>query len=121
MLEIATLVLDLANVTYEIEAVPEIAPIEGNVMVSGDDEADRECEAAVAAQLEGGNQWAWCTVRVSAVLGPFRGTDCLGCCSYKSQDEFTEGGYYEDMQDAALADLRAQIIAAGGVIETRSI
>lgn len=112
----ATLILDLSQVEYTIECLEEDTPVRGNALASGDDDADREAEDEILAALER-NPWAWCCVRVIARLGPFQGDDCLGCCSYKSEDDFLESGdYAPQMKDDALANLKAAIIAAGGTI-----
>lgn len=112
----ATLTLDLADVVYQLDALPEDTDPRGNVMASDDAEADRAAEQAVIDDYNAGNEWAWCCVRVRATLGPFVGDDYLGCCSYKSRAEFLESDYYQDMRDAALTDLRSKITAAGGTI-----
>lgn len=114
----ATIVLfDLADVAYTIECHPEDCAVRGNAMASGDDVFDRAAEDAIIADLEGGNPWAWCCAVVRATLGPFTGRDSLGGCSYASEAAFVaDGDYYPDMKAAALDDLRATIVAAGGVI-----
>ena len=106
--------LSLADVEYEVECLPESMQIEGNAMVSGDDEEDRKCEQWIHDQLESGNDWAWCCIKVTARLGPFEGFDCLGGCSYLSEADFmTEDGYYPGMRDVALADLLEHAKAQG--------
>lgn len=102
--------LTIADVTFTVECLGEDISVRGNAMASGDPEFDREVEAKIIAQLDGGNPWAWCTVRVTAVYKSFRGTDYLGACSYKSEEDFREaGGYFDDMCQAALADLNNEI------------
>ena len=99
-----------SDVTFAIECLPEHTPIEGNAMASGDDEADREAEQWIHRQLDNGNDWAWCTVRVTAEFEGLLGDDYLGCCSYKSEDDFKQpGGYYDDMKACALAELNAKL------------
>lgn len=107
------LIDDLMNLaTFAVECLPEDSAIDGNCMASGDDAFDRKCAAKIRRQLASGNDWAWCTVKVSATLGDLTGTDYLGCCSYASKADFiAPGGYYDDMKTSALDDLRAQLAA----------
>jgi len=95
------------QITFVIEAIPEDALVRGNAMASGDDQIDRDVEDAIFADLERGNQWAWCSVTVTARCGGFQGHDYLGCCSYASQDDFCQpdGYYWDDMRREALRDL----------------
>lgn len=101
------------EVTYTLTCEPEIMEIEGNVLASDDDEADAEAEAFVRAELESGNEWAWCSVKVTASWNGFEGDAYLGGCSYKSEDDFkTPGGYYDDMKQEALYDLYREVRSA---------
>ena len=96
------------EIEFTVEIMPEDLPIEGNCMASGDDEFDRECEQNIQRDLESGNPWAWCIVRVGAShpkLPGIEGTDYLGCCSYASEDDFKAGGYFDDMCESAYQDL----------------
>lgn len=88
-------------VTFTLEIEPEDIPVEGNAMASGDDSADRECEAEILERLDRGDLWAWCYVRVTATWGEFSGSDGLGECSYRSEADFKRGGYWEDMRAEA--------------------
>jgi hypothetical protein len=99
-----------ADVTFTVECEPEDIPVEGNALASGDDEADREAEQWVYDQLDAGNEWAWCTVKVTARWGDFEGVDYLGCCSYRSEEDFAAGdGYLPQMKQEALADLNRRL------------
>lgn len=104
-----------AEVTFSLRIEPECEPIEGNCSAI-DEETDREQEAWVRDQLNAGNEWAWCTVFVTARWGDFEGRDSLGCCSYESRDDFERGGYFEDMKAVALDNLRASIERAAAQI-----
>jgi hypothetical protein len=86
------------DVEFELICCPEYTPIEGNVMSSGDDGADYNAEKAVYEQLQSGNEWAWCTVELKGTFNTFEFSDYLGCCSYASEEEFKEDGYYEGMK-----------------------
>ncbi len=97
-------------VEYALDIEECDIPVQGNVMASGDSQADEEAEAAVLSQLRGGNPWAWCA---AVVLAKYRtedgtlyvGRDYLGGCSYESEEAFRQDGYFEDMKDQALDDL----------------
>ncbi len=110
--------LTASEVTFTIECEPEDLPIKGNAMASGDNEFDAKVEREIREALEGGNAWAWCSVKVTASWNQCLGYAYLGCCSYDSQKDFeTEGGYYEDMKQEALNDLNDRIDARFRVIE----
>lgn len=103
------------NITYTIHLHPECEAVRGNALASGDAALDRAAEDDILAELRRGNEWAWCTVevRATAELGgvSFQGTSCLGCCSYKDETNFREGGYFESMCDEAKDDLIAMLRA----------
>lgn len=102
---------DRAKVQYRIEIQPEHIPIEGNAIASGDAEYDAKVEQDIIAQLESGNLWAWCCVRVVAYIEgiDLEGDDYLGACSYKSEEDFKQGGYFEDMCNVARDELLKKI------------
>lgn len=97
--------VDRNRVEFEVEVLPEDCAIHGNVMASGDAETDHEVEQWVLDQLGSGNEWAWCTVKVVAIVEGFEGVAYLGCCSYESEADFKDGGYFEDLCDEAYDDL----------------
>jgi hypothetical protein len=93
------------EVEFVLECQPEDIPVEGNASAI-DPETDAETESWIYDQLERGNEWAWCAVVVRARWDGFEGTDCLGCCSYESEESFCQpGGYFDDMKKTALAHL----------------
>ena len=97
------------QVTFELECMPEDDQVRGNASAI-DDETDKENEDSIIEQLENGNEWAWCCVKVTASYKGQEGTDYLGHCSYSSQKDFIENsGYYEDMKNQAFADLIATL------------
>ncbi len=98
-------------VEYTTEALPEDAQIEGNASAI-DEETDERTNRYIYEQLEAGNEWAWCTVKVTAAYGEMHGTAYLGCCSYKSQDDFEKDAYYVDIKSEALDDLFQEITDA---------
>jgi hypothetical protein len=97
-----------ADVEFTIECEPEHIPVKGNCSAI-DDETDAAQEKWVYDQLDSGNEWAWCCVKVTAQWKNYKGVDYLGCCSYLSEQDFIQGGYFEDMKAQALADLNASI------------
>ena len=97
------------EVEFAIEVHPEDAPIAGNCSAI-DAETDSATEAWITDQLEQGNAWAWCCVRVVARWEGFEGDDWLGCCSYESEATFCEpGGYFGDMLARALEALNETV------------
>jgi hypothetical protein len=102
--------LTAEDVEFTIEAEPEDIPVRGNAMMSGDDDFDRKVEDEIIADLEDGNEWAWCSVKVAAKWKRWEGRAYLGCCSYKNEKDFCQpGGYFEQMKEEALEDLNRQI------------
>lgn len=60
----------------------------------------------VRADLEGGNQWAWCQVTVSAEFEGMVAHRYLGGCNYASEDDFRKGDYYTSMLAECLDELQ---------------
>ncbi len=96
--------------TFKVEALPEDERIEGNCMASGDDAFDRKVAQEIRKDLES-NEWAWCCAKVTCRhdASGIMGFAYLGCCSYKSQKDFMEDGYYSDMKEEAHADCLRKI------------
>ena len=106
---------EFEDCAFGVECLPETMPIKGNASAI-DDETDAIIEKHIKADLESGNQWAWCCVRVTcyrdAMLNGVSGVDYLGGCSYENEDDFIKhGGYWEDMKRAAYANFVANIEA----------
>lgn len=100
-----------------VECLEETEQIEGNAMASGDPAVDRRTEQWIRDQLNLGNPWAWCTILVTARFRGFQGTDCLGCCSYRSEAEFRlPSGYFGDMVGNAVEELNRVIFRAAARI-----
>jgi hypothetical protein len=99
------------NVEITLECLPEDCQLEGNVSCI-DDATDAANIAWVREQLESGNEWAWCTARVTVRWRGFEGSDVLGCCSYASEADFIKCGYYADMVDEALRMLNESVARA---------
>lgn len=92
------------QVEFTLSCEPEHIPIEGNCSAI-DEETDKANEQMIREQLENGNEWAWCSVKVTARYKGVEGVDYLGGCSYKSKEDFMKDGYYLDMKKVAFADL----------------
>ena len=95
-------------ITYTLECRPEDDGPEGH-FASGSDADDAETLRWIREQLDSGNDWAWCCVRVVATVDfdgeAFQGNTFLGGCSYLSEDDFKEGCYYADLCEEAREDL----------------
>lgn len=92
--------MEFDTINIMVECLPEFTPIEGNCSAI-DEETDAKTERWIKRQLDNGNQWAWCTVKVTVKWGKNIGNDYLGCCSYKSFEDFKNGVYYEEMVENA--------------------
>lgn len=99
----------IEQVDFDLICENEYTPIKGNALVSGNDDEDREAEAEIFRQIAEGNGWAWCAVEVKAKWRGIEGSDYLGCCSYKSEDDFKKDGYYTDMKREAYAEIIRRI------------
>ena len=99
---------DDSKVTYSVECLPEVIESRGNAGCSGDEGFDRQVEKNIIADLEAGNEWAWCTIKVTARydgVDGIVGVDWLGCCNYSSEEDFKKCPYFEDMKNQARDDL----------------
>lgn len=98
------------DVTWTVTCEDEDIPIEGNVLASGDDATDRQAEQEIREKLDGGNPWAWCSVKVTGTFGPLTVSEHLGACSYESEEDFrTPGGDFDTMQAEVLHQLNEQV------------
>jgi len=106
---LTTIPLSAHEVKFLVECLPEDTPVRGNAMASGDDSIDRATEENILSQLDEGNDWAWCCVKVTAIWNGLHGEDYLGCCSYESREDFEASTYCYDMKEEALANLNRRI------------
>ena len=104
------------GVTYTLEVFFDDTDVRGNVIVSGDDAADKEAEDEIIARLDSGDVWAWALIKVTASAGAGRWTlqgepAYLGGCSYASLDDFVKGSadYWQDLKQEALTNLKKAI------------
>jgi hypothetical protein len=103
------------EVEYRLDMEPENYPPE--------DDFDPEDVKWVYKELEAGNRWAWCRVRVQAAWEDvdgtrYEGNDYLTCCSYRNEQDFkAPGGYYDDMKQIAYNNLVKNVEADKAVEE----
>jgi hypothetical protein len=101
----------IEDVDVSIAVESEHIPVQGNLIVSGDDEFDKKCEDEIISRLDSGDEWAWCCVKVTVTPKTLTFTDelfgfsYLGGCSYENREEFEQSDYYKDMIDWAIDDL----------------
>ena len=95
------------EVEYSTHLRPEYDGPEG-MFDSGNEEEDARICAQIRSDAEW-NEWAWCTVEVRATWNGVFGNAFLGACSYASEKDFKEDGYYNDMKNQALESLCAKL------------
>ena len=98
--KIVIAVPEIDDCWFKVECLEEDMPITGNASAI-DDETDAQIESEIAESLNHGNPWAWCCVKVTCGFDDWQitGTDHLGGCSYKSEQDFVENsGYFQDMR-----------------------
>lgn len=99
--------------TTVIDPEDSITP-EGNVLDSGNEEADRQATQEVIERLESGDHLAWCMITVVAEWKEFEGFNHLGACSFspfpEGQEEIDE--FTGTMRKDALAHLNEVVQAA---------
>jgi hypothetical protein len=88
--------------------------VEDEIMKPSQHFEDKDIAAEVSRDLYEGNVWAWCGVKVTAIyknknLPAFEGKTFLGCCSYESEDDFKQDGYYPDLKKDALRELNDKL------------
>jgi hypothetical protein len=97
--------LNRKAVEFSISIKPE------NEISPSDDLEDEESIKWIEDQIESGNDWAWCRVKVTARLKEYDIEEYtyLGACSYKNEAAFKKGGYYEGMEDEAFLNLNEKV------------
>lgn len=99
-----------------VEHFPEDTPYKGNCSAI-DDETDAANELWIENQLNQGNEWAWCYVKITATWRCFSEYVTLGGCSYESEDDFRrDGGYFDQLRDDALWALAERMLEAKNAI-----
>lgn len=105
------------KIRYQIEIEQDDIPVRGNAIASGDNSTDKAVEDGIIERLDNGDTWAWCSVCVVAEAGGTEGRAYLAACSYKDEEDFRSGGYYEQMQEEAKEDLMEQLRRAKKTLE----
>lgn len=93
---------------------------DGGPVPDGPEEGlDAETCAAINARIEDGDEWVWCTVKVTATLGwgLVSASRYLGQCSYADEPAFRADVYFDDMRAEALDDLALDLYAIAVEIE----
>lgn len=99
--------LTLDDVSVEVSAEPEWQSPDGEF-----DTGDKELDARIVRDIKRRRNltvWAWCTVTVRVAWRGHTGKAHLGCCSYRSEKDFRQGGYFGDLADEALDELNAKL------------
>lgn len=105
-----------SEVQFEVSVEEDDTDPRGNVLVSGDEAADKAAADEVIQRLRNGDVWAWALVKVTASWKGFKAMTVLGCCSYENEAEFRSDSYYEQMQTEALAELNSQLQMTANVL-----
>lgn len=63
----------------------------------------------VEESYESGNIYAWFCAKITVKYKDLEATDYLGGCSYKSEKDFKNGGYYYDMVNTCVEEINKDI------------
>jgi hypothetical protein len=87
-----------------------------------DNMEDQECINYVIEQYNSGNMAAWFCAKVEVKYKGFEAEDYLGCCSYKSFNEFTtmDKEYYMDMINQCIEQINKDILLHNAEIQKAS-
>lgn len=104
----------LSRAVIDVIAEYDDTPVRGNVMASGDDDFDRQCEDEVIDRLDRGDVWAWARVEVCATLDvgdmvTLTSSAYLGGCTFGDEEDFRSAVCFEDMKHEVLEGLRSQL------------
>lgn len=94
----------IEDIDFSIECLEEFE--HPNDCFALDNESQEEVVNKIINDLNNGNEWAWCCVRVIGKYKGLTGEYYLGGCSYESEEHFRTCDYYEDMKN----DVYNQII-----------
>jgi len=103
----------LATVTVNV--ADEDEPPKG-YFVTDDPEADAAYVSEILQRLDRGDTWAWCTVTVTAAHDGLSASHSLGACSYRDEQDFRDGGYYEDMVGDVINELHKRLVHANALV-----
>ena len=88
--------------TITHEAQPEDYSYHGNCSAI-DPVTDRAQEQWISDQLDGGNEWAWCSVKTTIVWQGHEHSIYLGGCSYLSHANWLECSGHDQARECAYA------------------
>lgn len=113
--------LTAAEVKIEVKVEPECdIGLEGNVMCSGDDAADKAAEQSLRERLDRGDDLAWCCVIVEATWQGYKGFDSLGGCTLNDSGPDLESLVTEHgMRESALEALNKAVNASFETLKER--
>lgn len=80
-------------------------PVRGEVMASGDDAFDKECEDEILARIDAGDEWAWFSAECCASYGTHSASDYMSGCSYADEADWMSDLYAQDMIGEAIEQL----------------
>ncbi len=79
---------------------------------------DQEIAKEIKERLYGGDEWAWCYVKIEAHWHGFKGVCGVGCCSYENEEAFKDDfETYNSMKEDALEDLNTGVQTVANAIE----
>jgi len=99
----------IEDIEFSIECLEEYE--HPNNSFALDDETQEEVVNSILKDLNNGNEWAWCSIRVNgSYKNILKASDYLGCCSYESEEDFIKNSeYYEDMKEVIYQDIIKQL------------
>lgn len=95
-------------VRFEISIEPEPISIESTLSFE-ETGADYSEYIEKVLNDNGANPWLWCSVKVTAGWFELEGYSYLGACAYQSEEDFKNGGYFEQMKDEAFEQLKEKV------------
>ena len=88
----------------KLYVAPEWVHVRGNLIVSGDDDFDKQEEDKVLQAIADGDTYAWFTAKVTFEANDLElGADYMGCCNYDNLESFLECSF-SDMRDEAYSE-----------------
>lgn len=111
--------LTSSEAVFSITVSPEDEPVRGSFGL--DDEQNKAVEDEILERLSRGDEWVWCSVKVTAAWCGFNGVAHLGCCNYDSEADFLTSGYFQDMCMEALDDLNDELRDTASILSILEI
>ena len=90
------------TINIKIECLPENC-------ISIEDSFEFPEDIQTVKKLAEITEWGWCTVCVIASIGDLEARECLGGCSFRSEQDFKDSGYYADMVQSATEQLKGKV------------